>query len=487
MSELLVLAISMPALGGLGVALCGRWPNVREALTLLTGAVTLGLVVQLVPDVMAGGRPAALLAEPFPGIRIAFEVEPLGMLYGLVASGLWIVTSLYSIGYMRGHHEVNQTRFYVCFAVSITAALGVAFAANLLTLFLFYEILTLSTYPLVTHRGTDEALAGGRTYLGILLTTSMGFLLFAIVWTYQLTGTLEFEPGGILDGRVEGGAAIGLLALYAFGIGKAALMPFHRWLPAAMVAPTPVSALLHAVAVVKAGVFTVLKVVVYVFGIDFLSEGGLSVWLMWVAAGTILIASMVAISRDNLKERLAYSTISQLAYIVLAAALATGSSVIGGGLHIAMHAMGKITLFFCAGAIDVAAHKQQVSELDGIGRRMPFTMAAFTLGSLSIIGVPPFGGAWSKWYLALGAAESGQWIFVFVLMASSLLSVAYLMPIAARAFFVPAARGEAETADGIREAPMFCVVPLCLTALGGIALFFLAPEIEGLLAPLAGG
>ena len=281
-------ALLAPAAGALAVSLLGARPNLRETATLVATAVTLWFVVSLVPEVMAGGRPELVLFETIPGVPLAFLVEPLGMLFALVASSLWLVTSLYSIGYMRGHHEKNQTRFFVCFAIAISAAIGVAFAANLITLFLFYEVLTLSTYPLVTHRGTPEAVAGGRTYLGVLLGTSIAFLLLAILWTWQVAGTLDFRPGGILAGRMTTGAGGVLLGLYAFGIGKAALMPFHRWLPAAMVAPAPVSALLHAVAVVKAGVFSVLKVAVYVFGIDFLREGGLSVWLLYVASFTLL-------------------------------------------------------------------------------------------------------------------------------------------------------------------------------------------------------
>ena len=478
------LALVLPALGALAVAALGRAPNLREGATLVTTFLTFGAVCLLAPEVAAGGRPALELVTLVSGVRLAFEVEPLGLLFGLVASGLWIVTSFYSIGYMRGHGETHQTRFYVCFALAIWAALGVAFSANLLTLFLFYELLTLSTYPLVTHRQTPEAMSGARTYLGILLTTSISFLLFAIVWTFQLAGTLDFTPGGILAGHVEGPVAGVLLGLYVFGIGKAALMPFHRWLPAAMVAPTPVSALLHAVAVVKVGVFTVLKVFVYVFGIDFLWSQGISLWVAYLASATILIASVVALTRDNLKARLAYSTVSQLSYIVLGAALATGSSVLGGGLHIATHALGKITLFFCAGAIDLATHKTRVSELDGIGRRMPFTMAAFALASLSIIGLPPFGGAFSKWYLVLGAAESEQRVFAGVLMLSSLLSVGYLMPIVVRAFFAPSRDGPGDA--GVREAPLLCVVALCVTGLGCLALVFLIEPILALLGPLVG-
>jgi multicomponent Na+:H+ antiporter subunit D len=273
-----------------------------------------------------------------------------------------------------------------------------------------------------------------------------------------------------------------LLFLFMYGTGKAALMPIHRWLPAAMVAPTPVSALLHAVAVVKAGVFTVLKIIIYIFGIDFLSDTGASVWLMWAAAATLLLASLVAMRKDNLKARLAYSTVSQLSYIVLAGALATGASVIGGGLHIAMHAFGKITLFFCAGAILTASHKTLVSELDGIGRRMPLTMGAFVIGSLSIIGIPPMGGTLSKWHLMLGAADAGQYIFIAVWMLSSLLSAAYLMPVIARAFFRPPA--PAAAGGGIQEAPVFCLIAMAISSAGTIILFFFAGDIADLLAPI---
>jgi multicomponent Na+:H+ antiporter subunit D len=478
-AALIALALALPLAGTLLVALTGRKPNLREGCTLVTATALFGVVAALAPRVFGGARPELVLFEMVPGLPVAFTVEPLGMLFGLVASGLWIVTSCYSIGYMRAHHEGNQTRFYACFAVAIFAAVGAAFAGNLLTLFLFYEVLTLSTYPLVTHHGDEKARKGGRTYLGILLTTSVAFLLLAIVLTWHIADTLDFRPGGILAGRASYGQLVLLLALYAFGTGKAALMPFHRWLPAAMVAPTPVSALLHAVAVVKVGVFTVLKVATYVFGTSLLHDTGASVWLMYVAGATILLASFVALTKDNLKARLAYSTVSQLSYIVLGAALANQWGTVGGGMHIAMHAFGKITLFFCAGAIYVAAHKTEISDMRGIGRRMPVTTFAFFLGSLSVIGLPPCGGSWSKWFLALGAADAHQAIFVGVLMLSSLLNILYLMPIVVNGFFAPAA-GE----SGIKEAPLFCVVPLCFTALGGIALFFFADDLYRVLLPI---
>jgi multicomponent Na+:H+ antiporter subunit D len=495
---LAALAVGLPLGGAALVALCRRRPNVREAVSLATGGALFLLVASLVPKVTAREPLSYTLVEMMPGgLSLRLDVEPLGMLFALIASGLWIVTTAYSIGYMRGHHEKHQTRFYVCFAAAISAAVGVAFAGNLVTLFVFYEVLTLSTYPLVTHHGTPEAVKAGRVYLGVLLTTSVVFLLLAITWTWSVAGTVEFRPGGILEGKADPGLVGVLLALFVFGTGKAAVMPFHRWLPAAMVAPTPVSALLHAVAVVKAGVFAILKVVVYVFGIDLLRATHAGTWLSYVAGATVVLASLVALTKDNLKARLAYSTISQLSYIVLGALLARPWSVLGGGLHILTHAFGKITLFFCAGAIMVAAHKTRVSEMAGIGRKMPFTLGAFLVGSLSVIGLPPFGGSWSKLLLALGAADAGQVVFVVVLMVSSLLNIAYLVPIVVRGFFAepagghdaPGAEGHPAGAPGgsLHEAPLFCVVPLCFTAAGCLALFFFADDVYRLLRPIVPG
>ncbi|MGH6898383.1 MAG: monovalent cation/H+ antiporter subunit D family protein [Geminicoccaceae bacterium] len=490
----MLLALLVPIAGALLIWLTGSRPNLREAVTLVTATLLFALVLTVLPPVIAGERPQVTVVQMFPGLGLAFTAEPLGATFAVVASLLWIVTSLYSIGYMRGHHEQHQTRFYAFFALALASTMGVAFAGNMLTLFTFYEALSISTYPLVTHSGTSEARRAGRVYLGLLLGTSIGFQLLAIGATWVLAGTLDFAEGGILAGKTSDAMVAVLLALYLFGIGKAAVMPFHRWLPAAMVAPTPVSALLHAVAVVKAGVFAVLKVVIYVFGLELLQTTSASLWLAYVAAATIIIASLVAMSQDNLKLRLAYSTVSQLSYIVLGAMLATTAGVVGGAMHIAMHAFGKITLFFCAGAILVASHKTEISEMQGLGRRMPFTFAAFFLASLSIIGLPPMGGAWSKWELALGAAETGHAILVAVLMISSLLNVAYLIPIAARAFLPAPRAGVAGSGDPgqdggwrIQEAPLFCLVPLCLTALGCVVLFFYADRLYAFLQPLGGG
>jgi multicomponent Na+:H+ antiporter subunit D len=299
-AALILLCLLIPAAGTIAIAMASNAPNVRETITLATAAALFIMVLQLASRIFEGARPETSLLTIVDGVDIAFSVEPLGMLFALIASGLWIVNSIYSIGYMRGNNEPRQTQFYMCFAVAIVSSIGVAFAANLITLFLFYEALTLSTYPLVTHKGDEKAKRGGRIYLVLLLTTSMFLLLPAIVWTLALTGTADFTPGGILAGKADGLITGVLLALYAFGIGKAAVMPVHFWLPNAMVAPTPVSALLHAVAVVKAGVFSILKVVVYIFGIDFLAETGQNDWLVIVAGATVVIASLIAMTKDNL-------------------------------------------------------------------------------------------------------------------------------------------------------------------------------------------
>ena len=411
--QLIMASLALPLLAVGLIFLFGKIPNLRDGCSIVVSGLLFWVTCQLAQLVFNDQRPGLVIGEMIPGFKISFSIEPLGMIFALVASGLWILTTIYAIGYMRGHDEKNQTRFFACFAAAIFAALSAAYAANLLTLFVAYEVMTISTYPLVTHNGDAEARQGGRVYLGILISTSIAFFLFAIVWTGHVAGTLDFVPGGVLqqpfdDGKISPTGLAALLALFTFGIGKAALMPFHRWLPAAMVAPTPVSALLHAVAVVKVGVFSILKVVIYVFGIDLiretnltggLSDVGISDWLCYLAAASILLASLVAMTKDNLKARLAYSTISQLAYITLGALLASKSSVIGGGMHIVMHAVGKITLFFCAGAIYVGAHKKNISDMRGLGRAMPLTFAAFLVASISIIGLPPGGGSWSKMVL----------------------------------------------------------------------------------------
>ncbi|MDA7551660.1 proton-conducting transporter membrane subunit [Rhodobacteraceae bacterium] len=481
-STAILLSMILPAVAVVLNLVLRHRDNLRDGLTFVIAAATFAVVLVILYNVGSQTTAPLVLFEVLPGLDLAFNVEPLGLMFALLASGLWIVTHIYAIGYMRTNKEKHHARFFACFSFAIFSVMGIAFAANMFTLFLFYEALTLSTYPLVAHKGTPEAIKGARTYLGVLISTSIGLQLVAIIWTFGLTGTLDFTQGGILQDHIAGPMAALLLALYAFGIGKAALMPFHRWLPAAMVAPTPVSALLHAVAVVKAGVFTMLKIGVYIFGIDFLATTGASVWLMWLTAFSIVAASVIAMTKDNLKARLAYSTISQLSYVTLGMALATSMGIVGGGLHVVMHAMGKITLFMCAGSIYVATRKTEISDMSGLGRAMPITFGAFLIGALSIIGLPPLGGSWSKWLLMMGAVDTGQMIIIAVLLVSSLLNVAYLMPIVGKGFFI---RDNA-TAVPVKnlETSPFVWGPPVITALGCVVLFFFAGYIEAFLMPL---
>ena len=479
--KLMIIAIFAPIFCAGLILLIGDRPNLREAITIVTGLIIVFIVLKLYPHVIDGKTLEVSLLEMLPGLSITFKIEPLGFVFSFIASFLWIVTSIYSIGYMRNHGEKNQTRFYFFFAIAISAVIGIAFAGNMLTLFIFYEILTISTFPLVTHHGTDKAKQAGRVYFGMLIGSSIAFQLVAIIWTWSITGTLEFTPGGILTGKADGPVAAILLILYVFGIGKAAIMPFHSWLPAAMVAPTPVSALLHAVAVVKAGVFSILKVAIYVFGSDFLFQVATSRWLFYLAAITVLVGSLIAMTKDNLKARLAYSTISQLSYIILGAMLASDLGFIAGGMHIVMHAFGKITLFFCAGAFLVAAHKTEISQMKGIGYKMPFTTIAFLIGSLSIIGLPPMGGFWSKWYLALGAMEAGEIAVVAILLISSLLNVIYLLQVPFLGFFPNTPVNTSlklgtnrnyEERYIVQEAPVCCLIAIAVTSFGCLFLFF---------------
>ncbi|HEY5600047.1 MAG TPA: proton-conducting transporter membrane subunit, partial [Candidatus Manganitrophaceae bacterium] len=349
------LAVLVSTIGAGLILASDRKPNLREGWSVGAGVIKLLIVLSMAPAVLAGQTIEYTLFTFLPGFDIKFRVDPLGLLFATVASSLWIVTSFYSIGYMRSTHEHKQTRYFTCFAVSLSSAIGVAFSANLLTLFIFYEILSFVTYPLVAHKETEEAFAGAKKYLIYLMGTSKTLLLAAIILTYNIAGTLEFSHDGLFGGKGNPALLTVVYFLFIFGFAKAAIMPVHSWLPAAMVAPTPVSALLHAVAVVKVGVFSVLRVIFHVFGPSLMSELNLGVATAVLASFTILMASIYALTRDNLKARLAYSTVSQLSYVVLGASLLTPSGMLGGILHIANHAVSKITLFFCAGAIYVAS------------------------------------------------------------------------------------------------------------------------------------
>ena len=465
-----LLATLIPMVTAALVMATGRTPNLRESISFVGAVLTFIAVMILAPGVLSGGSYALNLITIYPGISVSFYLDPLGLVFAGTASFLWILASIYCIGYMRGLNEHAQTRFYVCYAVSVGAAMGAAFSANLFTLYLFYEIVSIFTYPLVMHHQDKEGYEGARKYIIYLMFTSKAMLLPAMAIIYVLTGTLDFNMSGISGGIFppEADRVMVIIAylLCLFGFAKAGIMPLHNWLPDAMVAPTPVSALLHAVVVVKVGVFSICRVMLSLFGINLLDVTGMGMFTAYVVSFTIITASIIALTQTNLKARLAYSTVSQLSYIVLGVAMLTPHAITGGLLHIANHAFAKITLFFCAGCIFVASGKKDISEMGGLGWRMPVTMAAFALASLSMIGVPPVSGFVSKWYLALGAMDISNMILLAVLLISSLLNAGYFVPVTFKAFFgTPLAT---DTGTGSLERQpliLLMVVPLLITGI----------------------
>jgi multicomponent Na+:H+ antiporter subunit D len=421
------------------------------------------MVLSFIPALKAGNTLVYPLFQLLPGLSITLRADGFSMIFALVASSLWMIAVFYSMGYMRAHDEPCQTRFNACFALAIFGAIGVALSDNLLTLYLFYEIVSVCTYPLVAHHQDEESYEGARKYIIYLTTTAKFFLLPALILIYVLVGNLDF-PHNIATGIIPASSTDWVvIMLYIFcilGFAKNGVMPFHHWLPGAMVAPTPVSALLHAVAVVKVGVFCTTRTMLYVFGVDTMDRLNLGIPTAYFVGFTIIVASMIALSKDNLKARLAYSTVSQLSYIILGVALLTPHAIEGGLIHIVNHAFAKITLFFCAGAIYIAAHKKYISEMSGLGRTMPFTFGAFAVASLSMIGAPPVAGFVSKWYLLVGSMEAHQVGILLILIASTVLNVGYFAPVTYKAFF--GKRPEGETTTGIKEAPLSMLIPLLI-------------------------
>lgn len=461
----LLFAVLTPLAGAGLVMLAGKRPNLREGCSFLAAVLLFTLTSSLIPAVREGQTLHFQVLELLPNLTISLRADSLSMIFAVAASFLWVVTVFYSAGYMRGLKEHAQTRFNACFALALFGAVGCAFADNLLTLYLFYEIVSVTTYPLVAHHQDEESYQGAQKYLIYLTTTAKGLILPAMVLIYVLSGTLDFAGNirtGILPPEAHRGLVTVLYICCLLGFAKNGIMPLHHWLPGAMVAPTPVSALLHAVAVVKVGVFSTVRVMLYVFGVDRMDALNLGLPTAYFVSFTILAASIVALSKDNLKARLAYSTVSQLSYVILGVALLKPAGIEGGLVHIANHAFAKITLFFCAGAIYVATHKKNISEMSGLGRAMPFTFGAFAVAALSMIGAPPVAGFVSKWYLMLGALDAGSLLIVGVLITSTLLNTAYFAPVIYQAFF--GKRSGADSHHRYGEAHPAMVIPLSVTA-----------------------
>ncbi|WP_435093879.1 cation:proton antiporter [Halorubrum sp. N11] len=445
-----LLAVLVSFVAAFFIVASYRSPNVREGWTIAAAIAKFAIVASMLPAVLDGAVFETSLGAFLPGgIEFVLRADALGMLFAFLASGLWIVTSFYSIGYMRGNDETNQTRYFAAFAVSLSATMGIAFAGNLVTIFVFYEILSIATYPLVAHDETDEARAAGRKYLAYTMFGGGVLVLAGTALVYLIAGNVSFTAGGIEElANADPGLAMLAFFLLAIGFGvKAGIMPLHQWLPEAMVAPTPVSGLLHAVAVVKSGAFGVSRVVLDVFGPELVFDLSLpfgfsaGLVLSTIGAITLTAASIIALRKDHLKQRLAYSTVSQLSYIILGLGLFGWYGLVGALLHIPAHAFMKLTLFFCAGNLHVSTHTDYISEMAGIGKRMPLTMGAFTVASLGMAGIPLLAGFVSKYYMLIGGIRMGAeltpvaYYLVGALLLSGVLNIAYFWPVIYTAFF----------------------------------------------------
>ena len=458
------LAVGVSFIAAVLIAFSRRWPNLRETWSVIASVLKFGIILSMLPAVLDGNQYQWTLCQITDTVGLTLRTDPAGMIFAVLASMLWVPMNFYSIGYMRCNNESEQTGYFAAFAICMSAVMGIAMAENLLTFFIFYELLTLASYPLVLHKRNQEALMASRKYLIYTLISGQLFLA-GVIAVYCISGTMDFTPGGFLTTDMAPRwvlQAIFVLMILA-GSVKAAVMPLHGWLPAAMIAPTPVSALLHAVAVVKTGVFAVLRII----GPKLLAEIGVVDVLAWAAAASIIISSLIALRQDHLKRRLAFSTIGQLSYIVLGAALISPLSIKGAYLHLVAHAVMKITLFMCAGLIIARTHRNNISELYGIGKKLPVTMACFTIASLGIAGTPFLVGFVSKWNLALGALQAGKPLYILVWVASALLAAGYLMPVVQMAYFRKDPQEEFREYGDISYSML---IPICVTTIIAVVL-----------------
>lgn len=372
-------------------------------------------------------------------LAVKLHIDGLSRVFGTMVSILWIPTVIYAFEYMT--HEGHEDRFFAFFTMTFGVVLGIAYSANFMTMYLFYEFLTLVTLPLVMHAMDNKARHAGKMYiLYMMFGASLAFIGFVFIFCYGWT--LDFVPGGVLDpvkiaGQETTLQFVYLVAFFGFGV-KAAVFPLYRWLPKASVAPTPVTALLHAVAVVKSGVFAIIRLTYYSFGANFLAGTWAQDVILIITAITIVFGSMVALRTPHIKRRFAYSTVSNLSYILFGVALMTPAGLVAALLHMIYHAVLKITLFFTAGTILYKTHREYLYEIEGFGKYMPVTFLALAVAGIGLVGIPPFAGFHSKWALATAAVTTGNpmsYFGVLALILSALLTALYVFYILVRAYF----------------------------------------------------
>ncbi len=464
----LLLLIAIPFLGAVSTLLLGKYRSLQSVVLIGSSISLFCLVLQIVlcDCVDISTIQYQLLSEI--NLSLGLKLEYIGMIFCLLSSGLWAITSFYTVGYMRKHYPKRDLSvFFASLSLSIACVMGIAVSRDLLTLFIFYELLTLSTYPLVVFEGSSESIIAARSYIRILMGTSLTLFFAFVVWVLSKSSDLSFVNGGFLQGKLTSFEELLLPVLFVFGIAKSAIMPIHRWLPKAMVAPVPVSSLLHAVAVVKAGIFTLTKIIVYVFGVDYFASIMNINWLMYLSGITIILSSFFAIYQDSIKSVLAYSTISQLSYMIMTLSLGTDQAVMAAIMHMIFHGVSKITLFFAVGSIYVTTGKQKISQLEGEAYSMPYTSSALFIGVIAMIGLPPTAIFWSKCMILQEAFTLNNYFPIAVLVASTIMNVMYFVPMLFKIF------KRNEICYKYNDAGMMMVVPLLVTALTSIIMFFL--------------
>jgi len=480
-AELALLGVlTAPLIHALLVLALPRPPGLRDVLHI-GGALATAICAAVLVDAAAHGSAARIvLARPLPNVDLAFVVEPFGALMAATLAGLGVLHAVHSAGIVRATHEKAPARLMAFMALAAAGAMGVAFSANLFTFFVAYQALTLAAFPLVAHRGDEEARAAGRTFLATLLAASMGLFLPAMIWTYAITGALDFQAGGVLGG-VDPITANILLVLFVLGLSMAAIPPLHRWLPASSGSPYPALVSLQALAVLPAGGIGLVKVGAFVFGPALATAKIASLALIVLLGVGMCVAALIALSRQDVRERLAYSCMAQSLAVAMGVLLALPAGLFAASLQLVATACAAATLIMAAATTAAITTRVNVADYAGLGRVMPWTFAGFALAAASMIGMPPFSGAWAKLWLIAAASGAGLVWAAALVGVAAVLTFVHLGPLAANALAAKAPTDAFRRPDG---ASILLAAPVIVTAAATLWLLVLADPLASFLAPI---
>ncbi len=473
--------LSAPVLQAALVIAFARPPGLRDVIHIGFSLFAAGCAFYLVGAVAKGEEARIVLAGPLPNVDLAFSVEPLGALMTAALTGLASLHAVHAAGVVRAKQEKAPARLLAFIALTMAGVTAIAFSANLFSFFVAYQALSLAAFPLVAHRGDEEARPAARAFLWTLLASSIGLFLPAMIWTYAIAGALDFQPGGVLVGRVDVVTANVLLVLYVLGLAMAAIPPMHRWLPASSNAPFPALVAVQALAVLPAGGIGVLKIAAYVFG-PVMREASIAATGLIVLAGVgMCVAALIALSKRDIRERLAYSCVAQSLAVVMGALLALPAGLFAAALQVVALACAAATLLMAAGTTAAITGRTGTVDYAGLGRVMPWTFAGFAVASASMIGMPPFAGAWAKLWLITAAAGSGLIWAAALAAVAAMLTFAHLGPLAANALAARAPTDAFKRPDG---ASILLAAPVVLSAAATLSLLVLADPLAAFLSPM---